>query len=66
MEMTIESIFGEKAMKESDQNVFVPVKTEKISVMTWGCITYSGVGTLTKVDGTINATEYVDTLDSCL
>ena len=29
LEMTIESIFGEKAMKHSDLNVFIPVETEK-------------------------------------
>ena len=34
--------------------------------MIWGYITYNGVGTLTKVDGIINAAKYVEILDSCL
>ena len=28
--------------------------------MIWGCITYNGVGTLTKVDETINTAKYVE------
>ena len=35
-----------------------PGVNRKISVMIWVCISYNGVGTLTKVDGTINATKY--------
>jgi hypothetical protein len=43
-----------------------PGGNRKISVMIWGYITYNGVGTLTKVDGKMNAAKYVETLDNCL
>ena len=32
--------------------------------MIWGCITYEGVGTLTVVDGNINAQKYIEVLDN--
>ena len=34
-----------------------------VKVMIWGCICYSGVGTLSKVDGNINAQKYTDILE---
>jgi transposase len=34
--------------------------------MVWGCITYEGVGTLTVVDGIINAEKYIDILEDNL
>ena len=33
------------------------------SVMVWGCICYNGVGTLTKVEGNINANKYISILE---
>ena len=38
----------------------------KISVMFWGCVTYSGVGTLVPVEGTINSAKYISILDDNL
>ncbi|CAC5378507.1 unnamed protein product [Mytilus coruscus] len=35
----------------------------KFSTMVWGCISYQGVGTLTKVEGYINADKYISILD---
>jgi len=35
----------------------------KFSVMVWGCICYNGVGTLTKVEGNINADKYISILE---
>ena len=32
--------------------------------MIWGCITYDGVGTLTVVDGNINAQKYIEVVDN--
>ena len=32
----------------------------KMSLMIWGCITFNGVGTLTTVNGNINATKYIE------
>jgi hypothetical protein len=32
--------------------------------MIWGCITYEGVGTLTVVDGNINAQKYIEVVDN--
>lgn len=40
--------------------------TPKLSLMIWGCITYDGVGTITVVDGNINAQHYIDILDNNL
>jgi hypothetical protein len=31
--------------------------------MVWGCICYNGVGTLTKVEGNINADKYISILE---
>jgi hypothetical protein len=36
----------------------------KFSVMVWGCICYNGVGTLTKVEGNINADKYISILEN--
>ena len=38
----------------------------KISLMIWGCIFYDGVGTLTAVEGNINAAKCIDILDKNL
>ena len=38
----------------------------KISLMIWGCIFYDGVGTLTAVEGNINAAKCIDILDNNL
>lgn len=38
----------------------------KVSVMVWGCITWFGIGTLCKVDGSINAQKYISILDDQL
>ena len=35
----------------------------RVAVMFWGCITYDGVGTLTEIEGTMNTTQYLKTLD---
>jgi len=32
-------------------------------IMFWGCITYDGVGKLTEIEGTMNTTKYLETLD---
>lgn len=34
----------------------------RISLMIWGCITYEGMGTITIVNGNINAANYIDIL----
>ena len=36
----------------------------RVSLMIWGCITYEGVGTLTVVDGDINAQKYIEVIDN--
>lgn len=38
----------------------------RISVMFWGCITYSGVGTLTEIVGSMDTTKYIETLENHL
>ncbi|CAG2206254.1 unnamed protein product [Mytilus edulis] len=38
----------------------------KYSLMIWGCITYHGVGTITVVEGNINALKYIDIIDNNL
>jgi len=38
----------------------------KVSVMFWGCICYTSVGTLVEIDGTMNSEKYIETLDSHL
>ena len=38
----------------------------KANVMFWGCITYSGVGTLVPVNGNINSQKYIDILEANL
>ena len=37
-----------------------------MSLMIWGCITFNGVGTLTTVNGNINATKYTEILEDNL
>lgn len=43
-----------------------PPPQVKFSLMIWACITWNGVGTLTVVDGNINAQKYIEILDSQL
>ena len=38
----------------------------RVSLMVWGCICYAGVGTLTHVDGNINALKYINIIDNNL
>ena len=38
----------------------------QIWVLFWGCICYSGVGTLTPIDGHLNTEKYISLLDSHL
>ena len=38
----------------------------KFSLMIWGYITYNGVGTITIVDGNMNAQKYIETLEDYL
>ena len=38
----------------------------RISAMFWGCVTYSGVGTLVPVSGNMNSEKYIETLDENL
>jgi hypothetical protein len=41
-----------------------PGRGVRVSLMIWGCITYEGVGTLTVVDGNINAQKYIEVIDN--
>ena len=41
-------------------------RKNSISVMFWGCVCYSGVGTLLPVDGYMNTNKYINILDTCL
>jgi hypothetical protein len=34
--------------------------------MIWGCVTFNGVGTITVVDGNVNAQKYIDIIDEHL
>lgn len=38
----------------------------RISDMFWGCVTYSGVGTLVPIAGNMNLEKYIETLDQNL
>ena len=38
----------------------------QFSLMIWGCFTYYGVGTITVVDGNINAQKNIDIIDEHL
>lgn len=40
--------------------------TPKFSLMIWGCITFDGVGTVTVLDGNINAQKYINIIDKQL
>ena len=64
LEMTIESICAEKAMKHSNLTICA---NRKISVMIWVCISYNGVGSLTKQSWWNNkCNKILWNLDSCL
>jgi hypothetical protein len=41
-----------------------PGRGDRASLMILGCITYEGVGTLTVVDGNINAQKYIEVSDN--
>ncbi|CAG2190337.1 unnamed protein product [Mytilus edulis] len=43
-----------------------PPSQRKYSLMIWGCITYHGVGTITVVEGNINALKYIEIIDNNL
>lgn len=43
-----------------------PPPVPKFSLMIWACITYDGVGTLTVVEGNVNAQGYINILDNNL
>lgn len=38
----------------------------RVSIMVWGCICFEGMGTLTPVEGNINAAKYIDIIDNNL
>jgi hypothetical protein len=38
----------------------------RICAMFWGCVTYSGVGTLLPISGNMNSEKYIETLDENL
>lgn len=41
-----------------------PCIQRKISAMLWGCFSFNGVGTLSKVNGTIHSDKYIEILDN--
>ena len=43
-----------------------PPSKRRLSLMIWGCVSFNGVGTLTVVDGNINAQRYIETLEDHL
>lgn len=43
-----------------------PGVNRRLSVMIWGSITYNGVGTLSRVNGTINSDKYIEILENNL
>jgi uncharacterized protein YuzB (UPF0349 family) len=52
-------MYGGNVEKGGDQTWMNGRTDRKFSVMVWGCICYNGVGTLTKVEGNINADKYI-------
>lgn len=48
------------------ENILQPVKFGGISVMIWGCFSYSGIGKIYFIDGIMDAVEYTNILSSCL
>jgi hypothetical protein len=50
--------------KESVAPWLNPGRGDRASLMILGCITYEGVGTLTVVDGNINAQKYIEVSDN--
>lgn len=55
--------------KDSEVNsphLVCPAPRGRLSLMVWGCICYGGVGTLTHVQGKINAQKYIDIIDNNL
>ncbi|CAC5415747.1 unnamed protein product [Mytilus coruscus] len=50
----------EKGWRRVADDCICPPSQRKYSLMIWGCITYHGVGTITVVDGNINAIKYID------
>ena len=43
-----------------------PQRQRRVAVKVWGCITYSGVGTLCMAEGNINAQKYINIIDEHL
>ena len=41
-----------------------PGRGARMSLMIWGCTTYEGVGTLTVINGNINAAKYIEIVDN--
>ena len=58
--------FGEKTTKSTTRILSLSRSERKISLMSWGCICYDGVGTQTAVEGNINSAKYIDILDKNL
>lgn len=44
-------------------HLVVPEEQRQVSLMIWGCITKSGVGTLGRVSGYINSSKYIQIID---
>jgi len=55
-----------KVGEEWSPQCVAPPPRKRISVMIWGCITFSGVGTVDFVEGNINAERYTDILEDNL
>ena len=52
---------------EKDQpHLVCPAPRRRLSLMILGCVCYDGVGTLTCVEGNINAAKYIDIVDNNL
>ena len=46
--------------------LFSTPQKPKFSLMIWGCVTFNGEGTITVVDGNINAQNNIDIIDEHL
>ena len=59
-----------KGKERATDRTFTAKKTNSVKsrfkVMAWGCITLYGIGTLSFVDGNIDAEKYLDTLEENL
>ena len=50
----------------NEPHLVCPRPRGRVSLMVWGCICYEGVGTLTGVEGNINAAKYIEILEDNL